>query len=257
MPSNRSLPLRALVVATTALMLGTNFAATSLPLFGRDTAEISDRFRVLVTPAGYVFSIWGLIYLGMIAYAAAQFIGPLRADELPDRLAPAIIASNIANSLWLVLWHALLIVLSVPVMLVLLGSLITAYVLARRDRPDPVAPVERWTVRAPLSLYLGWISVATIANISNALRAAEWNGLGVPEPAWAVIVLMTGAIIALLGVLTRGDLIFAGVFVWAYIGIAVEAPGPVVPLAAMALAALIAVGGFAMRVLLRQRTAVA
>lgn len=243
--ADRTLLKRGVVAVTTVGMIAGNVAAATLPLFGRSTAEISDRFKVLVTPAGYVFSIWGLIYLAMLALSAGQFFEPLKSDNLPDRIAPAIIVSNVANVFWLVLWHALRITLTVPVMLVLLGSLIVAYVMARTGRPASISALERWAVRAPLSLYLGWVSVATIANVSNALRAAQWDALGIPEPAWAAIVLLVGTIIAMLGLVIHHDLIFAGVFVWAFVGIAVEAPEGLVPVVAASLAAVIAAASIA------------
>lgn len=239
---------RVLVATSTVGMVIGNFAAISLPLFGRTTGEVSARYQVLVTPAGYVFSIWGLIYLAMLAYSAAQFAGPLRDDDLPERLAIPIIVSNVANVLWLVLWHALLISLTVPVMLGLLGALASAYVIARTGRPRQVSSVERWAVRAPLGLYLGWVSVATIANIASALEAAGWNGFGLPDVTWAVIVLLVGALIALLVLAIHGDVVFAGVFVWAYVGIAVEAPAGLVPLAAGLLALALGVSAAALAI---------
>ena len=150
--------------------------------------------------------------------------------------------SNVANVVWLLLWQSLNIYWTVPVMLVLLASLIAAYRIARRDRPEHPSALERWTVRAPLGLYLGWVSVATIANISAALYAAGWTGWGVPAAWWSVIVLVVGAALAFLGLAREGDGVFAGVFVWAFAGIAVATSSPLVRVVAGALAAAIAVG---------------
>lgn len=234
--------LRIVVALTTVGMIVMNVLAPLLPLFGRGTAEVSRLYQTLVTPAGYVFAIWGLIYIGLLAYSVAQFVRPLSEDVLPDRLAAPLIVSNLANIVWLFLWHSLNIYLTVPVMLVLLGSLIWAYVVARKDRPEHPSALERWAVRAPLGLYLGWISVATIANISNALVAAKWNGFGIAPATWSVIVLVVGAALAIIALVREGDCIYAGVFVWAFAGIAAETPAPLVKTVAYGLAAAIAVG---------------
>ena len=203
---------------------------------------------------GYVFAIWGLIYIAMIGYAVAQFLQPLATDPLPDALAWPLIVSNVANVVWLLLWQSLNIYWTVPVMLVLLGSLIVAYRISLRDRPAKPSAMERWAVRAPLGLYLGWVSVATIANISAALYAANWSGWGIPAAWWGVVVLAVGATLAFVGQVRDGDGVFAGVFVWAFAGIAVATSSSLVRLVAGALAAAIAVGIVA-SVLARRRSA--
>jgi hypothetical protein len=233
--------LRALVLITTVAMVVGNVLAEALPLFGRGTGEVSARYPVLITPAGYVFAIWGLIYLAMLAYGLAQFRDPLASMELPDRLAVPLIVSNFANVSWLVLWHALQIAWTVPVMVVLLLSLIAAYVIARRTRPPAVPRLERWVVRGTLGLYLGWVSVATIANVSIALYAAGWQGIGISPVAWSVIVLVLGAGLALASQLVDADPVFATVFVWAFVGIAVNTPAAVVAWTAAVLAVVIVI----------------
>jgi hypothetical protein len=234
--------LRILVALTVAAMIVMNILANALPFFGRGTGEVSALYPTLVTPAGYVFAIWGLIYIALIAYSAAQFIKPLATDPLPDALAWPLIVSNAANVVWLLLWQSLNIFWTVPVMLVLLASLIVAYRIARKDRPANPSALERWAVRAPLGLYLGWVSVATIANISAALYAAKWSGFGIPAEWWGVVVLVVGAALAVLGLLREGDGVFAGVFVWAFAGIAVATSSSLVQITAAALAVVIAVG---------------
>ncbi len=234
--------LRAFAALTVVGMIFMNILANALPLFGRGTGEVSELYPTLVTPAGYVFAIWGLIYLGLLAYSAAQFISPLADDSLPDRIAWPLIVSNVANVSWLLFWHSLNIYWTVPVMLVLLVSLIVAYLIARRGRPERPSVLELWAVRAPLGLYLGWISVATIANVSNALQAAGWNGWGVPAEWWGVIVLVVGAALAFSGLVRERDCVFAGVFVWAFAGIAVATPSDLVRAVAVIIAGAIAVG---------------
>lgn len=233
--------LRVLVAATVIGMIVMNVLANALPFFGRGTGEVSALYPTLVTPAGYVFAIWGLIYIALITFSVAQFLKPLATDPLPDALAWPLVVSNVANVVWLLLWQSLNIYWTVPVMLVLLASLVAAHRVARRDRPENPSSLERWAVRAPLGLYLGWVSVATIANISAALYAAGWNGWGVPAW-WGVIVLLVGAALAFLGLVREGDGVFAGVFVWAFAGIAVASSSSLVRVVAGVLAAAIAVG---------------
>jgi FtsH-binding integral membrane protein len=203
---------------------------------------VSRFYPTLVTQAGYVFAIWGLIYIALLAYSVAQFLQPLATDPLPDALAWPLIVSSAANVGWLLLWHSLNIYWTVPVMVVLLASLIVAYRISRRDRPENPSAAERWAVRAPLGLYLGWISVATIANVSAALYAAEWSRWGVPAAWWSVVVLLVGAALAFLGLWRERDGVFAGVFVWAFAGIAAATSSSLVQVVAGALAALIAAG---------------
>lgn len=238
----RRIGLRVLVALSFLATIGVNGLANALPLFGRQTGEVSNQFGTLVSPAGYVFSIWGLIYVGLLAYSVAQFARPLSNDTLPERLALPLLMSSAANSTWLFLWHSLNLWWSVLVMLVLLASLIAAYHVARRDRPHPLSKLERWCVRAPISLYLGWISVATIANISVALTAAQWSGSPLNPTAWSVIVLVVGATLAVLALLREADSVYAGVFVWAYVGIAVATSDGFVQIVSAVLAAAIGAG---------------
>lgn len=234
--------LRVLTATTFVGMVVFNILANALPLFGRGTGEVSALYSSVVTPAGYVFAIWGVIYLGMLAYSAAQFISPLANDPLPDRLAWPLIVSNLANMLWLVLWHSLAIGWTVPVMLVLLASLIAAYRIARAGRAGAASTLELRAVRVPISIYLGWISVASIANISGALGATEWNRWGLADGWWGAIVLVVGAALALTALARKRDIAFAAVFVWAFAGIAVATPEAVVRTAAIGLAVVIGIG---------------
>ena len=234
--------LRILVAVTSVGMIAMNALANIVPFFGRGTGEVSALYPTLVTPAGYVFAIWGVIYLGLIAYSIAQFTGHLAEDPLPDHLAWPLIISNVANVIWLLLWHSLDIYWTVPFMLVLLASLIIAYLIARTNRPQQPTALERWTVRAPLGIYLGWVSVATIANVSGALVALSWGGFGLPAAWWGVTVLLVATALAVANLVRVGDCVFAGVFVWALAGIAVATSSALVRPVAGGLAVAIAVG---------------
>src|SRR5678815_35128 len=109
------------------LALTVNILASTLPLNGQNTGEISDRFQVYFVPAGYVFAIWGVIYLGWIAFTIFQFRSAQKESLRLRRLGYLFVTSNIANAAWLFCWHYNQFGLSVLVMLALLGLLIASY----------------------------------------------------------------------------------------------------------------------------------
>lgn len=225
------------VVAVLATIV-MNFLANALPLNNQNTGEISDRFQVYFVPAGYVFSIWGLIYIGFVLFAVYQF---LRNNPRLERIGYWFVLSCAANIAWLFLWHYNLFVLTLLAMLTLLASLIIIYLRLDIGR-QRVPAAERWMVNAPFSLYLGWISVATIANFTSTLDYVRWNGWGIQPQVWAVILLAVGVVVAALMSLTRRDWIYQLVLIWAFVGIAVKHAGtPLVAVGGWVAAGLVAV----------------
>jgi hypothetical protein len=203
------------------LALGVNVLATALPLNGQNTGEISDRFQVYFVPAGYVFSIWGIIYLGWIAFTVFQFQPSQKESLRLRRLGYLFALSNLANAAWLFCWHYNLFGLSVLVMLTLLGLLIASYLRLNVNR-TPVSPLEYWSVDVLFSIYLGWITVATVANITDWLYFVGWDAFGITAQVWAVIMLAAASLLGLAMVITRRDIGYLSVLVWAFIGIAVR-----------------------------------
>jgi hypothetical protein len=210
-----------LVVVATLLTILVNILADVLPLNGQSTAEISNQFDVYFVPAGYVFSIWGLIYLGLLAYSWFQ-IRPDQADNPRlNSISNLYIGSCLANIIWLILWHFNLFALTLLAMLSLLILLILVFLKLQPGRL--VTPAfEKWVVDIPFEIYLGWISVATIANISDVLFYYHWDGLGIDAVTWALIMLTGGALLASIVYLARKNLTIPLVFIWAYIGIGVK-----------------------------------
>ena len=220
------------------LALTVNVLATTLPLNGQDTGEISDRFQVLFVPAGYVFAIWGVIYLGWIAFIIFQFRASQKESARLRRLGYLFAISNIANAAWLFCWHYNWFGLSVLVMLTLLGLLIASYLRLDVNRSS-VTRAEYWSVDVVFSVYLGWITVATVANISDWLYLVEWNGFGISASGWAVIMLAIASLLGLAMAVTRRDAGYLSVLVWAFIGIAVKQTSiPLVALSALVAATL-------------------
>lgn len=220
------------------LALAVNILASTLPLNGQNTGEISDRFQVLFVPAGYVFAIWGVIYLGWIAFIIFQFQGSQKESARLRRLGYLFAISNVANAAWLFCWHYNLFGLSVLVMLTLLGLLIASYLRLDVNRSS-VTRAEYWSVDVVFSVYLGWITVATVANISDWLYLVEWNGFGISAQSWAIIMLAVASLLGLAMALTRRDAGYLSVLVWAFIGIAVkQTSAPLVAVSAWIAAAL-------------------
>lgn len=217
---------------TVLFALTVNILASTLPLNGQNTGEISDRFEVLFVPAGYVFSIWGLIYLGWIAFIIFQFQPSQKENPRLRRLGYLFALSNLANAAWLFCWHYNLFGLSVLVMLALLGLLIASYLRLNVNRTD-VTLAEYWSVDVLFSVYLGWITVATVANITDWLYFIGWDGFGISAQLWAVIMLIVASLLGLVMAWSRRDAGYLSVLVWAFIGIAVkQAAVPVVAISA-------------------------
>jgi hypothetical protein len=224
------------VVATIAV----NTLSETLPLNGKGTGQISDQFPILFVPAGYVFSIWGLIYLGLIAFAVFQALPAQRENPRLRSIGGLFALASAANIAWIFLWHYEVFPATFVVMLVLLASLIAIYLRLGIGRTS-VSRAETWTVRVPFSVYLGWITVATVANATQLLYFLGWNGGALGPEAWTVIMLAVAVVLAWLVAITRRDVAYLLVLVWAFIGIATKHVGtPVVSNAAWIATALVA-----------------
>ena len=217
-PMNRDTARQLVNVVATVLMIAVNILATTLPLNGQDTGAISDRFAIYFVPAGYVFSIWGLIYLAVIGFAVFQALPSQRENPRLRRVGYLYALTSVLNIVWLFLWHYNVFAGTLVVMLGLLASLIAVY-LRLGIGVATVKTAEKWLVNVPFSIYLGWITVATIANASQLLFYLKWNGLGVNPQFWAVIMIGAATIVALLMALTRRDIAYLLVLVWALAGI--------------------------------------
>jgi translocator protein len=208
---------RILNFVSVLVTLAVNGLATALPLNGQNTGDISDRFPVLFTPAGYVFSIWGVIYLGLLAFGIYQLLPSQKDNPRLEKLGYWFILSNVFNSAWIFAWHYNLFPLSLVIMLGLLFSLVVIY-LRLQIGISPVSTREMWLVNIPFGVYLGWISVATIANFSVVLYNAGWDGSGFAA-AWTVLVLAVGTALGIAMIFLRNEVAFPAVLVWAFAGI--------------------------------------
>jgi len=207
------------VLLTIAGTIVVNTLANTLPINGQNTGEISDRFNVYFTPAGYVFSIWGLIYIGLIVFGIFQALPSQRQNPRLRAIGWWVVLGNIANAAWIFFWHYEQFPITILVMLILLVTLIVTYLLLGFGR-TPATLVEKLAVRLPFSIYLGWITVATVANATALLDYLNWNGFGISSEIWMWIVLAAVLVIAALMNFIRRDIAYAAVILWALAGIA-------------------------------------
>jgi translocator protein len=239
-----------LVVGSFIFAIALNAAANIIPLNGQTTGEIADRFQVFVQPAGYVFSIWSLIYIGQLAFVLHSLRPSRLEDPLLRRIGLLPVAIAVLNGVWILAWHWELFPLTLLIMVALLVALIWLYLRAGFEhtaRPSGHGPAsaERWFVQLPFSVYLGWITVATIANVAVVGNWADVPTFGIAPELIAAAVLVVGLGIAAAVLLRTADVAYGAVIVWAYVGVVVkEFETTVVALAAgaavLVVAALIA-----------------
>jgi hypothetical protein len=232
-----------------------NGLANALPLGGKGTGELSDLYPNLFVPAGLTFSIWALIYLLLAAFIVYQLVLALRKETgrsgFLEDIGILFFISSLANLFWIVAWHYEHVITSLLLMLLLLTALLKMYLSLRVGLSD-AEKGERYLVHLPLSVYLGWITVATIANVTAVLVNAGWGGLGFSEQIWTVLVLIVGTGITLGVVFTRKDIYYALVVVWAYAGIVIKRTGAgVEPAPAVVIAAACGLGVMALASILQ------
>ncbi|MDJ0794940.1 MAG: hypothetical protein QNI98_11950 [Woeseiaceae bacterium] len=221
-----------------AVVILFNVLSNALPFNGQTQVAISARYPSLFTPAGFTFSIWGLIYLALLGFVIWQAL-PAQRDSAKIASVARLFQVNCAmNALWLVVWHYDLLVLSMLVMLVILVTLVLIY--RRLLQSLEFAPfVEHLVLYLPFSIYTAWISVATIANASILQLARGWNDIGLSAIEWTLLKLaVAGAVGATMIVKVR-DVPFALVIAWATYGISVkQSATPAVSAAAQTLSVL-------------------
>ena len=215
-----------------------NGLANALPINGVTTAEVSDSFPVYFVPAGYVFAIWGVIYLALLSLAIYQLLPAQRENRRLERIGGWFAVGCLANAAWIFFWHYRIFPVTLILMLVLLASLLAIYLRLGIGRSE-VSRVEKWLVDVPFSIYLGWITVATVANVTDVLYYLGWNGAPLSPQTWAAIMLVIAAALAVAMALMRRDIAYVLVIVWAFVGIAIkQAATPVVAWSAWVLAAV-------------------
>jgi hypothetical protein len=207
---NRTLNDWAGNIVALIIVIVVNSLANILQFGGQTTGAVSDKYYSLFTPAGFTFAVWSIIYLGLAVFVVYQSMPAQRQNESLAKLSPWFKVGCVANVLWIFVWHMEWIMVALLLIVALLVSLARVY----RFSSD-----EAWQVRWPFSLYLGWISVATIANISAMQSALGWNDLGIDAVAWTLVKLAIAGAITVVVVLRRHDLVYGLVVAWAAFGI--------------------------------------
>jgi hypothetical protein len=222
MQKNTSTALRYANILFFILTIIVNSIAGSTTLIGgRDTATVSNNNPTLITPAGYVFSIWGIIYILLGAFVVYQALPRERGREYHGKIGWLFVLSSLINIAWIFVWQFESLILSVVLIFALLLSLIAIYLRLNIGR-SKVRTSERLAVHLPFSVYLGWITIASIADVAVTLVAYNWDGFGISPEIWAIIVVAIALVITMLMLGTRKDVAYALVVIWALVGIGVN-----------------------------------
>lgn len=225
-PSRPSHSSILLPIATLIAIFGTfivNAWSNAFPINGENIGELANILfsNVLVIPANYAFAIWGLIYLGLIAFGIYQFLPAQRHNPVIRRVDYLLIVSCIVQSAWVILFLLRQFWWSVAAMFGILFCLIGIYLTLGIGK-HRISRQEKWFAHIPFSVYLGWISVATIVNVASALYSNNWTGGGIAPEVWTLMMLVISSAIAAFIAVQRRDVAFPLVIIWAFIAIAVR-----------------------------------
>lgn len=194
-------------------------AGSTTLIGGKVTAEISDANLTLITPAGYTFSIWGIIYVLLGIFVIYQALPSQKDKAYHDKIGWLFVLSSILNIAWLFLWQFEHLIFSVVLMFMLLATLIAMYLRLDIGK-SKVELSEKITVHLPFSTYLGWITIASIANVATTLVSINWDGFGINSVTWASLIIVVALLLSLIVTVTRKDVAYGLVIIWAFMGIA-------------------------------------
>lgn len=244
-----------LVVFSVVTMIVMNYLSNARAFGGLTNGEVSDKYHTLITPAGYAFSIWSIIFLGLFAFAIYQALPSQQTNPRFRAVGWWVVLNMLCNAIWSPLFNNERIGVALIVILVMLFSVaIIEQRLLMRPRVPVVAPdldatlpespapvVETWLTRIPFSIYFGWLTVATILNIAVYLKATEFELLNTSEETWAIGVLIVGLVVGAWLFNRYRSVAYILVFAWAYVAIGVEQEDSLLPQVA-GLGAGVAVG---------------
>jgi hypothetical protein len=252
----KKLVLQTLNIVTLILTIVINYAATLIPLGLGNTGYISSLYPNLFVPAGITFSIWGVIYVFLGIFVVYQFRDAFKQEkvEMPflEKISYLFILSNIANSLWILFWHYGLIYISIFAMLGILLSLIGIYLRLDIGKSE-VNTREKWFVHVPISIYLGWITVATIANVTAVLVSAGVEYMGLIAEILTITVISVAVLITIVILYIRKDYAYSLVVLWAVLGIFLQQSGSNLTIATTAIIALVIIAAGIVFTIIRAR----
>ncbi|MFC1990907.1 hypothetical protein ACFLU9_01995 [Chloroflexota bacterium] len=202
-----------------------NALANALPINNKTTGELSDQYPNLFVPAGLTFSIWAVIYILLAIFVIYTLVIAIKKDvqksSFIEKTGLLFFVTSILNIVWVFAWHYEIVSLSLLIMLFLLASLITIYLRLSIGISNST-PGEKYLVHLPFSVYLGWITIATIANVTAFLVDVKWNTFGLGEQFWTIAVIIVGVGITLVTLFKRKDIFYCLVVDWALLGILIK-----------------------------------
>lgn len=244
-------PIRIAIFLSALWTLFGNFAGNAV-FGGLETGEMSDLYSTQITPAGYTFAVWGPIFVGVVVYAVYQLLPRTQNSALLDRLSPYVLALNLMCGIWPIFFGQEQFVIAHILIMAMLVSLFAIFVMIlNTERERGLVSAEKWAVKLPFSLYFAWLTVANVVSQALLFVTRNWDGFGISPVVWSVVVLTAVlAITTFVIAVSRGNLGYTGVIVWAMGGILVANLG-VAPI--MAMAVLIAVVAIIVAALSRPR----
>lgn len=244
MDANKKLILQILNIIGFLATAIVNSLANIIPIGLGNTGELSDAIPNLFVPVGLTFSIWGVIYflLALFVIYQARDIFKKKEEKIDmpfqEKISYFFVLSSVANVVWIFLWHYKQIFLSLLAMLVLLISLLVIYVSLGIGKANVSRNVKIF-VHLPFSVYLGWITVATIANVTAVLVTFGVESFGLIAEIWTIAVIIVAVLITLLMLFIRKDVAYSAVVIWASYGIFLKQLGGSLAVSITALIALI------------------
>ncbi len=219
-----SMSTRIIVFLVFVLMVVVNYLSNLLPLNGQTAGEVSDSYPNLFAPAGITFSIWGIIYVLLACYALYQLgvFGKLESNvdtSLFNSVAFWFVLSSVSNIAWIFSWHYHIIPLSLVLIIVILIALVQINKLTSQRQ---FSSKEKFFMKLPFSIYFGWITIATLANVIVLLVSVGWQGFGIAQSIWTILIILVGMLIGVINILRFGDIAYGLVIMWAYCGIIIK-----------------------------------
>jgi hypothetical protein len=195
-----------------------SLAGSTTLIGGKVTAEISDANFTLITPAGYTFSIWGIIYTLLGIFVIYQALPSQKNKDFHNKIGWLFVLTSIINICWLFLWQFEYLIFSVILIFMLLATLAAIYLRLDIGK-SKVELRDKIAVHLPFSTYFGWITIASIANVATTLVSITWDGFGINPETWALLIILIALLLSLIIVVSRKDVAYGLVIIWAFIGI--------------------------------------
>jgi hypothetical protein len=210
-------------VAGLFLVLAVNALANILPINGYNTGQISGFYPNFFVPAGFTFGIWGIIYFLLIGFVFCSLFAAFgkfneAAKTAINKAGPYFLATCVLNAGWIVAWHYLYLGLSLAIMVAFLLVLLRLYIAIRPMKNQMPFFYRLWTFHG-FVVYLAWICVATIANVTALLVGVGWQGEPLSPQIWSMIMILVALVLGVFMVGKQKQPAFGFVLAWAFWGI--------------------------------------